>query len=77
MMASDRRTFRLSLGREQPERSEKQEESSGSMQHSEAQMTPQQHALRIEQMLLQARQECRDDIPTGCATSLLSEVERA
>ena len=32
------------------------------MQGSEAQMTPQQHAQRIEQMLQQARQECRDDI---------------
>lgn len=62
MMASDGRTSRLSLGREQPERSEKQEERSCSVQHSEAQMTPQQHAQRIEQMLQQARQECRDDI---------------
>jgi hypothetical protein len=31
------------------------------MQGSEVQMTPQQHAQRIEQMLQQARQECRDD----------------
>jgi len=32
------------------------------MQGSEAQMTAQQHAQHIEQMLQQARQECRDDI---------------
>ena len=50
------------LCREQPERREKPEERSGSMPHNEAQMTPQQHAQRIEQMLQQARQECRDDI---------------
>jgi hypothetical protein len=31
------------------------------MQRSEAQMTPQQHAQRIEQVLTQARQECKDD----------------
>ena len=32
------------------------------MQGSEEQLTPQQHAQRIEHMLQQARQECKDDI---------------
>ena len=32
------------------------------MQHNEEQMTPQQHAQHIEQMLQDARQECKADM---------------
>jgi hypothetical protein len=32
------------------------------MQHNEEQMTPQQHAQHIEQMLQAARQECKADM---------------